>query len=156
MIPVTHELKIYKEYADAIIKGEKTFEIRLDDRHYMLGDRVHFYEVSDGRPVAHPITDKLYEITYVLHGTTESWWGLQKDWCVFSIKEISEEKEDQPERKTYDGRKVGDEFVNNYGIYRVAEIDEYTGYASARIMTKEAFTEAYNKYIATDNSEEDK
>ena len=64
MIPVTHELKIYKEYADAIISGKKTFEIRLDDRHYTLGDRVHFYEVSDGRPVEHQITDKLILMPY--------------------------------------------------------------------------------------------
>lgn len=150
MIPVTHELKIYKEDADAILSGKKTFEIRLNDRHYTLGDRVHFYEVSDGRPVEHQITEKLYEITYILYGNTMVWLGLQKDWCVFAIKEIDAE-EDPPERKTYDGRKVGDEFVNNYGIYRVAEIDEYAGYKSVRIMTKEAFIEAYNKYIANAN-----
>lgn len=148
MIPVTHELKIYKEYADAIISGEKTFDIRLDDEHYTLGDRVHFYEVSDGGPVEHQITEKLYEITYILYGN--GWLGLKEDWCVFSIKEISEEKEDQPERKAYDGRKVGDETVNDDGIYRVTKIDGYACYEAVRIMTKEAFTEAYNKYIAND------
>ena len=89
MIPVIHELKIYKEYADAIIKGEKTFELRLNDRHYMEGDKVHFYEVSDGRPVEHPITQKMYEITYILHGGMFA--CLDHDWCIFSIKEIKNE-----------------------------------------------------------------
>lgn len=91
MIPVTHELKIYKEDADAIISGKKTFELRLNDRHYMLGDKIHFYEVSDGRPVKHPITDKLYEITYILYGNNAGWIGLKEDWCVFAIKESEEE-----------------------------------------------------------------
>ena len=83
MIPVTHELKIYKEYADAIISGEKTFELRLNDRHYHEGDMVKFIEVSAGRPVEHPITEKLYKITYLISG-----WGLKDDWVAFSIKEI--------------------------------------------------------------------
>lgn len=153
MIPVTHELKIHKEYADAIVSGEKTFEIRLDDRHYQKGDKIHFYEVNDGRPVKHQITEKLYEITYILYGKKSGWFGLKEDWCVFAIKEI--ESEDQPEHKSYDGHRVGDEIVADDGIYRVTKIDGYAGYESVRIMTKEAFTEAYNKYIANDKSEAD-
>ena len=72
-------------------------------------------------------------------------------WKPLSKPYESEEKEDQPERKAYDGRKVGDEFANNYGIYRVTKIDGYACYESVRIMTKEAFIEAYNKYIANAN-----
>ena len=84
--PITHELKIYKEYADAIINGEKTFEIRLNDRRYKVGDIIKFTQVSDGRPILnHPITKKEYKITYMLEG-----WGLKDNWCVFSIKEIKE------------------------------------------------------------------
>ena len=93
MIPVTHKLEIYKEDADAILSGEKTFEIRLNDRHYMLGDKVHFYKVSAGRPVEHPITDKLYEITYISYGNGLGWGGLRKDWCAFTIKESEEKAE---------------------------------------------------------------
>ena len=70
MIPVTHEIKIFKGYADAIISGKKTFEIRLNDRHYMLGDKIHFYE-----------------ITYILYGNTLGFGGLKEDWCIFAIKE---------------------------------------------------------------------
>ena len=91
MIPVTHELKIKKEYADAVVKGEKTFELRLNDRHYTEGDKVHFYKVLDDgvAPVEHPITQKMYEITYILHGG--AFTCLDYDWCIFSIKEIKNE-----------------------------------------------------------------
>ena len=41
-----HELKIYKQYADAIIEGKKTFEVRYNDRGYNAGDTVVF-EVID-------------------------------------------------------------------------------------------------------------
>ena len=33
-----HELKINPRYFDEIIKGEKTFEVRKDDRSYEKGD----------------------------------------------------------------------------------------------------------------------
>ena len=35
----------------------------------------------------HPLNDKEFEITYVLHG-----WGLKDSWCVFAIKESEAEE----------------------------------------------------------------
>ncbi|WP_087024452.1 DUF3850 domain-containing protein [Thaumasiovibrio subtropicus] len=35
-----HELKIQPKYLEAIIRGDKTFEIRLNDRNFKVGDRV--------------------------------------------------------------------------------------------------------------------
>lgn len=67
-------------------------------------------------------------------------------------KEI--ESEDQQKRKSFDGHKVGDEIVNDDGIYRVTKIDGYAGYESVRIMTKEAFIEAYNKFIVNEEDSE--
>lgn len=83
----THNIKILKEYADAIASGEKTFEIRLNDRNYDEGDIIKF-EVRDTKGViygAHPITRNKYQITYVLSG-----WGLEKGYVVFSIKEVDD------------------------------------------------------------------
>jgi ASC-1-like (ASCH) protein len=34
----THELKCWKEYFEPILSGLKTFEIRLNDRDYKVGD----------------------------------------------------------------------------------------------------------------------
>lgn len=40
----THDLKIDKRYFDAIKSGEKTFELRFNDRNYQAGDVLHLRE----------------------------------------------------------------------------------------------------------------
>lgn len=35
---MTHEVKVWPEYFDAIKRGDKTFEIRRNDRDYQVGD----------------------------------------------------------------------------------------------------------------------
>ena len=37
-----HELKIKEEYWNAILRGDKTFELRKNDRDYQVGDLIHF------------------------------------------------------------------------------------------------------------------
>ena len=44
---MTHEIKIQKEYAQAVYLGEKTFEVRNNDRGYQKGDLIVF-QVMDG------------------------------------------------------------------------------------------------------------
>lgn len=78
---INHVLKIRDEYANAIISGEKTFEIRYNDRGYQKGDLIRFEPEN-----VSGIENKVYIITYLLHG-----WGLKEDWCVFGIKEVKEE-----------------------------------------------------------------
>lgn len=39
-----HILKILPEYYDAVVQGEKTFEIRKNDRDYRIGDWVKMLE----------------------------------------------------------------------------------------------------------------
>lgn len=78
-----HELKILKSFADAVISGDKTFEVRNNDRGFQKGDKVRF-KVDDED---HPISKKLYEITYVLNS-----WGINEGFVVFSIKEAAEER----------------------------------------------------------------
>jgi len=45
-----HELKIWPEYFDPLLKGEKMFEIRKNDRNFKVGDRIMFreYDPDDG------------------------------------------------------------------------------------------------------------
>lgn len=45
-------------------------------------ERLKAFEPSDPF-VKHPITDKVYEITYVLNG-----WGLKNGYVVFGIREV--------------------------------------------------------------------
>lgn len=39
-----HELKTWPEYYEAIIRGDKTFEVRVDDRGYEVGDVLALHE----------------------------------------------------------------------------------------------------------------
>ena len=83
-----HELKIEEQFADAILAGNKTFEIRLNDRGYQKGDYIKFRCVDNcGFNVYHKINGLTYQITYVLSG-----WGLAERFVVFSIKEMSDDK----------------------------------------------------------------
>lgn len=45
-----HHLKILPEYFDSVTNGEKTFEIRKNDRDFQIGDEVYLKEwtPSDG------------------------------------------------------------------------------------------------------------
>lgn len=81
-----HNLKILNDFADAVYDREKTFEIRLNDRGYQRGDKIHFNVIDkNGSEVDHCLNDMDYEITYVLNG-----WGLKEDYVVFGIKEIDD------------------------------------------------------------------
>ena len=44
-----HELKILPEYFEPVIKGEKTFEIRVNDRDFKMGDYLALNEYWDGK-----------------------------------------------------------------------------------------------------------
>ena len=95
---MTHHIKILKPFADVIIEGNKTFEIRKNDRGYNRGDFVKFQTITQESfssfETTHEINDKLYEITYVL----SSGFGLQEGYCVFGIKEVhDEQKEASPD-----------------------------------------------------------
>ena len=85
---MTHYIKIEKSFADAVLCGDKTFEIRRNDRGYQKGDCIQFIPM-DGllcKDVFHPLKDKVYTITYVMNG-----YGLENGYVVFGIKELKEE-----------------------------------------------------------------
>lgn len=79
---MNHELKIYKNYADAIVSGDKTFEVRKNTRGFQAGDTVEF-TLEPPMAAKHPIEYKKFEITYVLSG-----FGIEPDYVVFSICEM--------------------------------------------------------------------
>lgn len=82
-----HEIKISEDFADAVINGEKNFEVRLNDRGYQKGDLVEFKVVPRSSSpfeyeIIHGLNEKTYEITYVLSG-----FGIKEGWVVFGFKE---------------------------------------------------------------------
>ena len=85
---MTHEIKIRKEYAQAVYLGEKTFEVRINDRGYQKGDLIKF-KVTEGdfRDLNNPLNDMTFEITYVLG----SFVGLAPNYVAFAIRDVTEE-----------------------------------------------------------------
>lgn len=45
-----HELKCEAEFFDAVERGDKTFEIRRNDRNYQVGDTILLRRTADGNP----------------------------------------------------------------------------------------------------------
>ena len=82
-----HKIKIHKSYADAIVEGRKTFEVRLNDRGYNTGDFVQFQVVEQRFSVlcdtSHKLNDMQFVITYVYSGK-----GLDSEYVVFGIKPV--------------------------------------------------------------------
>jgi len=80
-----HNIKLNIEFCDAILNGEKTFEIRENDRGYQKGDHIRFEPVSfspfQSFPY-HAIEEREYESTDVLNG-----WGLIDGLVALAIKE---------------------------------------------------------------------
>lgn len=88
-----HELKILRPFADAISRGEKTFEVRKNDRNFEAGDIVEFTALSTEtlNPEAHPINGRQYKVGYVLR-FEDFPAGLQEGFAVFTITESKERK----------------------------------------------------------------
>lgn len=82
-IPVNdkiHTLKILPEYYKAVLFGDKTFEVRKNDRDYKVGDRLYLREF-DGKNYTGNVDEKT--ITYILPGGN---YGLEKDYVILAIK----------------------------------------------------------------------
>ena len=84
----THKIKLEKEYCDSVYFGDKTFEVRYNDRGYQKGDYIRFIPVAGIDKISHPISDKEYEITYVHSG-----FGLEEMFVILGIKEKKDEGE---------------------------------------------------------------
>lgn len=76
-----HNLKIKAGYASAKLRGDKPFEIRLNDRDFQVGDIVN-YTCTDSSIFNEKISKKLYYITYITNFE-------QKDgYVVFGDREV--------------------------------------------------------------------
>ena len=86
-LPKLHQIKLREEFADAVLYGDKTFEVRENDRGYQKDDLVQFNVIDKYQiPIGHPLTKETYRITYVLSG-----WGIKEGFVVFGIKNVRDE-----------------------------------------------------------------
>ncbi len=85
-----HFLKIEERYYEAIERGQKTCELRYNDRDYQAGDLIRFITkwVGQDRPSGERfegdywVRANVYKITHVLH----EFDGLKKDYVILSLK----------------------------------------------------------------------
>lgn len=76
-----HDLKTWPEYYDAIVYGDKNFEVRKDDRNFQVGDILHLHEYD---PDVNDYSDRVChrKITYKLEGGN---FGIEKGYCVLGL-----------------------------------------------------------------------
>ena len=84
-----HQLKTTDVYFDAVARGEKTFEVRRDDRGFQRGDiqvlkRWTGISASAGphNPHYEPIRKR---ISYVLTGGQ---WGIEPGYVVMGLQDV--------------------------------------------------------------------
>lgn len=81
-----HVLKIAIKYADEVLDGTKSFEIRKNDRDFKVGDEIMFEVVDNeghrvGEAVRHQLNHVIYRIDYVLDGFE----GLAQTYVALAI-----------------------------------------------------------------------
>lgn len=88
-----HELKTDALVFDAVKRGEKTFEIRKDDRDFVVGDvlilrkTVHSgEEMKQGAPLYYEGEPLRQRVSYILRGPC---YGLAAGWVIMSIEPAS-------------------------------------------------------------------
>ena len=79
-----HELKTWVEYFQLIESGEKSFELRKNDRDYKKG---HFLLLREYSKETHEYTGRKItrKITYILKGTEAEALGLKKNYCIMGL-----------------------------------------------------------------------
>ena len=86
----THIIKLNKLYCDDVLNGNKTFEVRKNDRDYQVEDEIKFIPWDNGKEFDHPLKEKSFEITYILDNKEY----CKDDYVIFSFRLIAEWKED--------------------------------------------------------------
>jgi uncharacterized protein DUF3850 len=85
---VVHVLKSWPVLYQAIARGEKTFEVRYNDRQYQKGDIVLLREYDPSPDYEGDEQDRYtgsemqFEIGFCLHGPE---WGVDPAYVVFSL-----------------------------------------------------------------------
>ncbi len=79
-----HLLKTWNPYYKEVVRGNKTFDVRKNDRNFEVGDLLCLQEYI---PVGGYYTGHEYwvKITYVLEGGN---FGIEKGFVVLGIKKL--------------------------------------------------------------------
>lgn len=80
-----HRLKTWPSYFQAIVDGEKSFEIRQNDRGFRVGDVLVLeeYDVTRG---AYTKRVQRVHVTYIFDGPSSEYFGLIAGFCIMGIE----------------------------------------------------------------------
>ena len=89
-----HRLKTLAPYWERVQSGEKTFEIRKNDRDFQVGDVLELEYYNPNEPIQfvnnyNPPSIIRTEIKYIFNGGK---FGLDVDYCVMAIEIINQNK----------------------------------------------------------------
>jgi hypothetical protein len=89
----THNLKSWTEAFEAVIGGGKRHEFRLNDRDFANGDELVLqeYDPAEGSYLGRSLRVK---VTHIDLGPS---WEIPKDYCVMSISEPYDKRDDRQE-----------------------------------------------------------
>lgn len=78
-----HDLRCVQPFFEDVADGRKAFEVRRDDRDFMVGDqlRLREFDATDGYSGA----EVWRVITYFLEGGQ---FGIEPGWCVLGMSEL--------------------------------------------------------------------
>lgn len=75
-----HKLKSWPEYFDAMLFGNKSFDARINDRNFKVGD---YLQLEEWDPKTEQYTGRILtrHVTYIMTGT----FGIPSDIVIMSI-----------------------------------------------------------------------
>jgi len=79
-----HELKTIQPYFDELVNGNKTFELRKNDRGFKIGDTLILREYL---PKCNDYT--LRSLNFVITHILENYQGIEKGYAILSIRRIN-------------------------------------------------------------------
>ena len=80
---MNHLLKCEAKFFDALAEGRKTFEIRLNDRDYHVGDELVLTRTVHGVDYFKKSNQLRFEGTYALTG-----WGVKDGYIALGLKQL--------------------------------------------------------------------
>jgi hypothetical protein len=84
---MVHELKTWSYYFNLVKSGEKPFELRKNDRGFLVGHELLLREYN---PETQTYTGKTLrrKITCVLEGIEAESFGLNPGYCIMGLTEV--------------------------------------------------------------------
>jgi hypothetical protein len=96
-----HRVKSWPEFFGPVFTGKKSFELRRNDRDYLVGEWITMqeYEPRDRSYTGREVTK---QITYVLHGigvgAIEPLKGLAMGYCILQLENLDADFREVEER----------------------------------------------------------